>query len=98
MHYRWEKKVLYLNCSVQPKTNEDRIVGLVSENLKIRIPAAPINGKANKQLIRFLAKLFHTKRTAIAIVSGLTGRHKRLCVKKPLSIRPGLEIPKDTLP
>lgn len=98
MHYRWEKKALYLNCSVLPKTNEDRIVGLVRKNLKIRIPAAPINRKANEQLIRFLAKLFHTKNTAIAIVSGLTGRHKRLCVKKPLSIRSELEITKDTLP
>ncbi|MDE0980711.1 MAG: DUF167 domain-containing protein [Gammaproteobacteria bacterium] len=69
----------------------------MSEHLKIRISSEPIDGKANKQLIRFLAKLFHTKQTAIAIVSGLAGRHKRLCIKKPLSIRPRLEIPKDTL-
>ncbi|MFT7471424.1 MAG: hypothetical protein ACI8XU_001320 [Kiritimatiellia bacterium] len=97
MYYRWEKDALYLNCSVQPKANEDRIVGVVGEHLKIRISAAPLNGKANKQLIRFLAKLFHTKQTAITLVSGLTGRHKRLCIKKPLSIPPGLEIPKGTL-
>lgn len=97
MYYRWEKEALYLNCSVQPNANKDRIVGSIGEHLKIRISAAPLDGKANKQLIRFLAKLFHTKQTAITLVSGLTGRHKRLCIKKPLSIPPGLEIPKDTL-
>ncbi|MDA0279017.1 MAG: DUF167 family protein [Proteobacteria bacterium] len=56
MYYRWEKDALYLDCSVQPKANEDRIVGAVGEHLKIRISAAPLDGKANKQLIRFLAK------------------------------------------
>lgn len=96
MYYRWEKEALYLDCSVQPKSNEDRIVGPVGERLKIRISAAPTDGKANTQLVRFLAKLFHTKQAAITIVSGQTGRHKRLCIKKPLSIPPGLEIPKDT--
>ena len=95
MYYRWEKGALYLDCSVQPKAREDRIVGPVGEHLKIRISAAPHDGKANKQLVRFLAKLFHTKQAAITIVSGLTGRHKRLCIKKPLSIPPGLAIPKD---
>jgi uncharacterized protein (TIGR00251 family) len=97
MHYRWGKDVLSLNCSVQPKANEGQIVGPMSEHLKIRISAAPIDGKANRQLIRFLAKLFHTKQTAITIVSSLTGRHKRVCIKKPLSIPPGLKIPKGTL-
>ena len=88
MYYRWEKDVLSLNCSVQPKANEGQIVGPMGEHLKIRISAAPIDRKANRQLIRFLAKLFHTKQTAITIVSKLTGRHKRVCIKKPLSIHP----------
>jgi uncharacterized protein (TIGR00251 family) len=96
MYYRWEKEALYLDCSVQPKSNEDRIVGPAGEHLKIRIAAAPLDGKANKQLVRFLAKLFHTKKAAITIVSGQTGRHKRLCIKKPLSVPSELEIPKDT--
>ncbi|PCI77267.1 MAG: YggU family protein [SAR86 cluster bacterium] len=96
MYYRWEKEALYLDCSIQPKSNEDRIVGVVGEHLKIRISAAPTGGKANKHLVRYLAKLFHTKQAAITLVSGQTGRHKRLCIKKPLSIPPGLKISKDT--
>ena len=86
MYYRRQKDVLYLNCSVQPKANEDRIVGPVGEHLKIQFSTAPFDGKANKQLIRFFAKLFHIKQTAITIVSGLTERHKGVCIKEFLSI------------
>lgn len=97
MYYRWEKEALYLDCSIQPKSSEDRIVGAVGERLKIRISAAPSDGKANKQLIRFLAKSFQTRQAAITIVSGQTGRHKRLCIKKPLSVPSGLKIAEDAI-
>jgi uncharacterized protein (TIGR00251 family) len=97
MYYRRQKDVLYLNCSVLPKANEDRIVGPLSEHLKIQISAAPLDGKAYKQLMRFLANLFHTKKTAITIVSELMGRHKRVCIKKPLSLPPRIKIFKGAL-
>ncbi len=92
MYYRWEQDALYLDCSIQPKSSQDRVVGPVGERLKIRIAAAPTDGKANERLIRFLAKLFRTKQAAITIVNGHTGRHKRLCIKKPFCIPDGLEI------
>lgn len=97
MYYRWEQEALYLDCSIQPKSNEDRIVEPVGESLKIRICAAPTDGKANKQLIRFLAKKFHTKQTATTIVNGQTNRHKRLCIKKLLTIPDGLDMVEDRL-
>ncbi len=92
MYYRWEKDALYLDCSIQPRSNQDEIVGLVGERLKIRIAAAPTDGKANKQLIRFMSKLFRTRQAAITIVNGQTGRHKRLCIQKPLRIPSSLSI------
>ena len=98
MYYRWEQDALYLDCSIQPKSKRDAVIGPVGEHLKIRITAAPTDGKANKHLIRFLAKLFRTKQAAITIVNGHTGRHKRLCIMKPLHIPDELEIPEDVLP
>ncbi len=73
------------------------MVGPVGEHLKIRIKASPTDGKANRQLIRFLAKIFRTKQAAITIVKGQTGRHKRLCIKKPLSMPEELDISENTL-
>jgi len=97
MYYRWEKEDLYLDCCIQARSSENKIVGTVGEELKIRISAAPSDGKANRQLIRFLAKLFGTKQAAITIVSGQTGRHKKLCIKKPSSIPSALEIARNGL-
>ena len=95
MYYRWEKEALYLDCNIQPRSSADKIVGPMGEQLKIRITATPTDGKANKHLVRFLAKLFTTPQQAITIVSGQTGRHKRICIRKPLSIPSGLEIDED---
>ena len=92
MYYRWEQDALYLECSIAPKSNQDRIVGPVGERLKIRIAAAPTDGKANESLVRFMAKQFRTTQSAITIVRGHTGRHKLLCIEKPLSVPAELDI------
>ncbi|PCJ28232.1 MAG: YggU family protein [SAR86 cluster bacterium] len=86
MYYQWENENLILNCSIQPKSREDRIVGELGEYLKIRITAPPTDGKANSHLIRFLAKQFKVKQSAITIRSGHASRQKRLCIESPAVI------------
>ncbi|HAJ76530.1 MAG TPA: YggU family protein [Gammaproteobacteria bacterium] len=92
MFFHWVGKQLYLDCRVQPKSNESSIAGVIGDNLKIRLTAAPSDGKANKQLIRFLSKQFQVKQSAITIVSGHTSRLKRLCIDHPNSIPESLKI------
>lgn len=95
MYYQWENENLILNCSIQPKSGEDRIVGPVGEYLKIRITAPPTNGKANKHLLRYLAKQFKVKQNAITIKSGHSSRQKRLCIEKPVIIPEILKLNQD---
>lgn len=83
MHYRWDGTTLFLDCTIQPKAKEDRLVGIVGDSLKIRITAPPVDGKANSHLIKFLAKQFQVRQSAITIMSGQTGRKKRLCIINP---------------
>ena len=46
---------------------------------KIRVvQAVPEKGKANKALVRFLAKQLGVGRNSVELLSGETGRHKRL--------------------
>ena len=92
MFYRWEDKNLILNCNIQPKSSEDRVVGLLGKELKIRITAAPTDGKANKHLIRFIAKQFAVKQSAITIVTGHSSRHKSLCIESPAKIPESFQI------
>jgi len=44
--------------------------------LKIKIAAPPIEGKANKELIDFLAKHFKVSKSQIKILRGETSREK----------------------
>ncbi|NJE06072.1 YggU family protein [Thermococcus sp. M36] len=65
---------------VQPKAKKSSIEG-VDEwrgRLKVRIAAPPVEGKANKEVVRFFSKLFGAE---VAIVKGDTSREKDLLVK-----------------
>ena len=48
------------------------------DSLKIQIAAPPVDGEANAELLRFLAKLFGVPKSRTSLVSGDTGRHKRV--------------------
>lgn len=51
---------------------------------KIAIKARPIDGEANEALITFLAELGGVPKRSIEILSGQTGRTKRLEVDQPV--------------
>jgi len=61
---------------VQPRASQTEIVGSHDGALKVRLAAPPVDGKANEELIRFLAKLFETSRQQISILSGPTSKNK----------------------
>jgi uncharacterized protein len=46
----------------------------------VRLNAPPVGGAANDALIAFLAALLDAPRSAIRIVSGERGRHKRVAI------------------
>ena len=50
------------------------------EELEIRVAAAPTDGEANAAVIRLLAKELGVAKGSIEIVSGATGRHKRIAL------------------
>ncbi|MDE3015448.1 MAG: DUF167 domain-containing protein [Pseudomonadota bacterium] len=68
---------------VIPKASKNEIVGWVAgadgkRALKVKIAAAPEDGKANKALIRFLAGEWDVSPSMLEIASGGQSRHKRL--------------------
>ncbi|MEE8359438.1 MAG: DUF167 domain-containing protein [Candidatus Omnitrophota bacterium] len=48
--------------------------------LKVRLTAAPIDGKANKALIEALAGYFGVKRSSVHIVKGLRSKEKTVLI------------------
>jgi len=65
---------------VQPGASKNEIMGVQQDALKIRISAPPVQGKANKALIQFLAKELGVKRSQVEILSGHTSRIKTIRV------------------
>jgi len=66
-----------LGIKVIPKSSESKIVGEMADGvLKIKLKSAPIEGKANEELIKLLAKHFKVAKTNIEILKGKTGKNK----------------------
>lgn len=61
---------------VQPRASRSGVVGELDGALKIRLAAPPVDGEANEELIRFLAKLFGAPRQRVSILSGQTSKNK----------------------
>lgn len=61
---------------VQPRASQSGIMGELDGALKLRLAAPPVEGAANKELIRWLAKFFGVSRAQVTIISGETARQK----------------------
>jgi len=51
------------------------------ELLKIRIKSAPVDGKANRELVRFLAEILDIPERQITIVRGASSRRKTVAIE-----------------
>ena len=67
-----------LTIRVVPRASKNEIAGELGDALKIRLQAPPVEGKANKALIQFLSDKLEIQRNRISILSGDTGRNKRI--------------------
>lgn len=66
---------------VQPKASKTRIAGLYDGCLKLAVLAPPVDGKANEEVVRFLAVLLSIPARDITLKSGAQGRRKQLHIK-----------------
>jgi len=61
---------------VVPRASRSEITGEQSGALRVRIAAAPVEGAANQELIKLLAKTFKLPQKAVEIVSGTASKNK----------------------
>jgi hypothetical protein len=84
---REDGDALVLTLHVQPGAKRTEIAGTHGEALKIRVKAPPVEGKANTELLRYLAAVFGVPLRQITLVHGDSSRHKVLRVERP-ALRP----------
>ncbi|MFA6161618.1 MAG: DUF167 domain-containing protein [Patescibacteria group bacterium] len=67
-----------LSIHLIPNAKQSEVVGWEGRTLKVRIAAPPIEGKANKELIKFIAGLCDCAPSEIEIVKGMSSKMKTL--------------------
>ena len=90
--HRWDGEDLVLDCQLQPRASRDEFAGLQGERLKIRLSAPPVDGKANAQLLEFLARAFGVPRRQVELEAGQTSRLKRVRIQRPTKLPEELVI------
>jgi uncharacterized protein (TIGR00251 family) len=70
-----------LTIRVTPRARKTEIGGVLDDGtLRVRIAAPPVEGKANKALIAFLAKVLGVRKNKIEIVAGEKGLDKIISI------------------
>ena len=80
-----------LMLHVQPGAKRSEVAGIhgegVAARLKIRLAAPPVEGKANAELLRFLASAFGVPQRAVLLLRGESSRQKTVQITQPV-LRP----------
>jgi uncharacterized protein len=70
-----------ITVRITPRSSKNEIIGIMDDGtIKIRITAAPVDGKANEELIGFLSKVLQVSETSIQIIAGQTNKNKLISI------------------
>jgi uncharacterized protein len=69
---------MMIQIKVIPGAARSEVVGFEGEILRVRLNAPPEKGKANRELVIFLAGWLGISRTRVSLLAGETSRLKRV--------------------
>jgi uncharacterized protein (TIGR00251 family) len=78
--YTQKEDVITFSVRVVPRASKSEIVGEHDGALKVRIASPPVDGAANEELIRLLAKELGVAKNAVEIVKGPSSKLKQVRV------------------
>ena len=73
-----ESKMVKTDIKIRllPRSSHNQVVGRKGDEIRVKVTAPPVNGKANKALIDFLAKELALPKRSLEIVSGQNSKLK----------------------
>lgn len=79
------EKGVVLNIRLTPNSRQNQILGIFEgennqKSLRVSITQIPEKGKANKELIKFLSKIFKIAKSDFEIISGSIDRNKKVLI------------------
>lgn len=81
-----ESEIIF-DVRVVPNSSRSEIIGEFDGSLKIKVAAPPVDGAANAELIKVLAKKLGVAKSAIEIIGGQSSKNKQV---KIYNIEPGV--------
>jgi len=80
---------------VHPSAPQNRIEKVQDDQLIVRLNSPPVEGKANKALIKLLAKTLHVAPSRLTLIQGDKSRTKVIAVQDmtPDQVQSALAIP-----
>lgn len=69
-----------ISLRVQPKASRNSIKIESDDRIRVALTAPPVNGKANKALVSYLAEALGVPKRLITVVRGETSREKTLFI------------------
>jgi uncharacterized protein (TIGR00251 family) len=81
--YREDSAGVTLHLRVVPRASRSEIAGIHDGALRIRIAAPPVDGAANRELVKFLAKKLKVPPAAVILVTGTNSKNKAVRIVNP---------------
>ena len=69
-----------LRLYVQPRASREGLAGIHGDALKLMLTVPPVDGRANKKVIDFLAKILGLPKSGILLKRGFQSRRKQVLV------------------
>ena len=78
MYFSETDEGIILNVRAQPRSSKAGVDGFLGDAVKVRVRCAPVDGKANKELVETLADAFGLPKSRVVFKSGETSKQKRI--------------------
>ena len=69
------------SVKARPRSSKSKVTGEHEGSLKVNLKAPPVDGEANLECCRLLARTLGVPRSQVQIVSGLRGKMKRVKIE-----------------
>ncbi len=83
MFYNENRDSITLKIKAQPKSSRNEFCGLYGDDaIKVKVKAPPVDGAANKEIVKFLSKEFKISKSDIKFISGESSKLKIIKLPK----------------
>jgi uncharacterized protein len=79
--FRQKEEGVEISLYIQPGASKSEITGVHNDQLKIKIKAPPVDGKANEAVVAFLSEILGIPKRQIELYKGEKSREKKVFVR-----------------